>query len=88
MSRTTDAIDAEFADALPAFTADQDAHMAEHGVYLQTSRATGSGTLTVDTYGKPEGWTVTLEVDGWFRCIDCGVDATRSSEWQAYPPAP
>jgi hypothetical protein len=48
--------------------------------------------MRIDTYGKPDGWTITLEavIDGevWQRSIDCGVDASRSSEWAALPPAP
>jgi hypothetical protein len=45
--------------------------------------------LRIDTYGKPDGWTVTLqaEIDGevWQRSIDCGTDPSRNSEWQAIP---
>jgi hypothetical protein len=48
--------------------------------------------MRIDTYGKPDGWTMTLEavIDGkvWQRSIDCGVDPSRSSEWAALPPAP
>jgi hypothetical protein len=52
--------------------------------------ATMRSRLRIDTYGKPDGWTVTLEavIDGevWTRAIDCGVDPTRSVAWRAVPP--
>lgn len=42
--------------------------------------------MRIDTYGKPDGWMMTLEasVDGvvWRRVIDCGVTPNRSSDWQ------
>jgi len=45
--------------------------------------------MRIDTYGKPDGWTMTLQasIDGevWQRSIDCGTDASRNSEWQAIP---
>jgi hypothetical protein len=48
--------------------------------------------MRIDTYGKPDGWTIALEavIDGevWQRSIDCGVDPSRSSDWAALPPAP
>jgi hypothetical protein len=48
--------------------------------------------MRIDTYGKPDGWTVTLqaEIDGevWQRSIDCGTDASRNAEWAVLPPAP
>lgn len=48
--------------------------------------------MRIDTYGKPDGWTMTLQasIDGqiWQRSIDCGVDSSRSSDWQVLPPSP
>jgi hypothetical protein len=48
--------------------------------------------MRIDTYGKPDGWTMTLEAsiggEVWTRSIDCGVDASRSSAWAVVPPAP
>jgi hypothetical protein len=42
--------------------------------------------MRIDTYGKPDGWTMTLQasIDGevWQRSIDCGTDQSRSSDWQ------
>ena len=39
----------------------------------------------IDTYGKPDGWVMTLEtvIDGvtWTKCMDCGVDASRNASW-------
>ena len=39
--------------------------------------------MRIDTYGKPDGWTMTLQasIDGevWQRSIDCGTDASRSA---------
>ena len=41
--------------------------------------------MRIDTYGKPDGWTMTLQasIDGevWQRSIDCGTDASRSAAW-------
>ena len=41
--------------------------------------------MRIDTYGKPDGWTITLEavIDGevWQRSIDCGVNPSRSAAW-------
>ena len=54
--------------------------------------ATMRSRMRIDTYGKPDGWTVTLQarIDGevWQRSIDCGVDPSRSSGWSTLPPAP
>lgn len=48
--------------------------------------------MRIDTYGKPDGWTMTLQavIDGelWQRSIDCGVDPSRSSPWAALPSLP
>jgi hypothetical protein len=45
--------------------------------------------MRIDTYGKPDGWTVTLQasIDGevWQRSIDCGTDASRNAEWALLP---
>jgi len=42
--------------------------------------------MKIDTYGKPDGWTLTLQatIDGelWERSIDSGTDQSRSSDWQ------
>jgi hypothetical protein len=42
--------------------------------------------MKIDTYGKPDGWTMTLQttIDGglWERAIDNGTDPSRSSEWR------
>lgn len=42
--------------------------------------------MRIDTYGKPDGWTMTLEarIDGtaWIRSIDCGMDASRTINWR------
>lgn len=49
--------------------------------------ATMRSRMRIDTYGKPDGWTMTLEavVDGivWSRSVDCGVDANRTVQWHA-----
>lgn len=54
--------------------------------------ATMRSRMRIDTYGKPDGWTVTLQasIDGevWQRSIDCGVDPSRSAAWAVLPPAP
>jgi hypothetical protein len=59
---------------------------------IQGLPATMRSRMRIDTYGKPDGWVMTLEanIDGqvWQRSIDCGVDDSRSSEWAALPPAP
>ena len=48
--------------------------------------------MRIDTYGKPDGWTMTLQasIDGevWQRSIDCGVDPSRSAAWAVLPPLP
>jgi hypothetical protein len=48
--------------------------------------------IRIDTYGKPDGWTLTMQamIDGvlWERCIDCGVDASRSRPWSVVVPPP
>jgi hypothetical protein len=53
--------------------------------------ATMRSRLRIDTYGKPDGWTMTLEasINGevWQRSIDCGVNPSRSTAW-AVPPLP
>jgi len=42
--------------------------------------------IKIDTYGKPDGWTMTLQatIDGglWERAIDSGTDPSRSSDWR------
>jgi hypothetical protein len=59
---------------------------------IQGLPATMRSRMKIDTYGKPDGWTVTLQAsiggEVWQRSIDCGVDPSRSSEWVALPPAP
>ena len=49
--------------------------------------------MRIDTYGKPDGWTMTLQamIDGelWERAIDCGIDQSRSASWHVvYPELP
>ena len=52
---------------------------------IQGLPATMRSRMRIDTYGKPDGWTLTLQaiIDGvtWIRCIDCGVDASRNASW-------
>lgn len=59
---------------------------------IQGLPATMRSRMRIDTYGKPAGWTMTLqaEIDGevWQRSIDCGVDPSRSAAWAVLPPAP
>ncbi len=59
---------------------------------IQGLPATMRSRIRIDTYGKPDGWTITLQavIDGevWQRSIDCGVDPSRSSAWAKLPPAP
>jgi hypothetical protein len=49
--------------------------------------------IRIDTYGKPDGWTLTMQamIGGqlWECCVDCGVDASRSRPWAVVvePPA-
>lgn len=49
--------------------------------------ATMRSRMRIDTYGKPDGWTMTLEavIGGrlWSRSVDCGVDAGRNVPWHA-----
>jgi hypothetical protein len=56
---------------------------------IQGLPATMRSRMRIDTYGKPDGWTVTLqsEIDGevWQRSIDCGTDASRSVAWAVLP---
>lgn len=48
--------------------------------------------MRIDTYGKPDGWTMTLQasIDGkvWQRSIDCGVNPSRSAAWAVLRPPP
>jgi len=60
---------------------------------IQGLPATMRSRMKIDTYGKPDGWTMTLEamIDGdlWARSIDCGVDESRSRPWaMILPPMP
>jgi hypothetical protein len=59
---------------------------------IQGLPATMRSRMRIDTYGKPDGWTVTLQasIDGqvWQRSIDCGTDASRNAAWAMLPPAP
>jgi hypothetical protein len=56
---------------------------------IQGLPATMRSRMRIDTYGQPDGWTMTLEasIDGevWQRSIDCGTDLGRNSEWQIVP---
>lgn len=56
---------------------------------IQGLPATMRSRMRIDTYGQPDGWTMTLEasIDGevWQRSIDCGVDPSRSSPWALMP---
>jgi hypothetical protein len=58
---------------------------------IQGLPATMRSRMRIDTYGRPNGWTMVLQavVDGevWQRSIDCGVDLSRSSAWEVLPPA-
>jgi hypothetical protein len=53
---------------------------------IQGLPATMRSRMKIDTYGKPDGWTMTLQaiIDGglWERSIDSGTDPSRSSDWQ------
>ncbi len=46
--------------------------------------------MRIDTYGKPDGWTMTLQsiIDGavWCRAIDSGSDPIRSVHWHLVEP--
>jgi hypothetical protein len=59
---------------------------------IQGLPATMRSRMRIDTYGKPDGWTVTLQasIDGevWQRSIDCGSDPSRNAAWAVLPPAP
>lgn len=59
---------------------------------IQGLPATMRSRMRIDTYGKPDGWTVTLQasIDGevWQRSVDCGVDPSRSAAWLVLPPPP
>lgn len=51
--------------------------------------------IRIDTYGKPDGWTLTMQaiIEGelWECCVDCGVDSSRSRPWAVVvepPPSP
>jgi len=54
--------------------------------------ATMRSRMRIDTYGKPDGWTMTLQavIDGevWQRSIDCGTDPSRNAAWAVVPLAP
>jgi len=58
---------------------------------IQGLPVTMRSRMRIDTYGKPDGWTMTLQasIDGevWTRSIDCGTDPDRSVAWHAVPPA-
>jgi len=57
---------------------------------IQGLPATMRSRMRIDTYGKPDGWTMTLQtiIDGevWQRSIDCGTDPSRNAEWAVLPP--
>lgn len=59
---------------------------------IQGLPSTMRSRMRIDTYGKPDGWTMTLQavIDGqvWQRSIDCGADASRASAWAALPTLP
>jgi hypothetical protein len=67
-------------DRLASRPTDQPAHPMQGLPQSMRSR------MKIDTYGEPEGWTMTLQamIDGalWERSIDCGTDLSRSSEWR------
>ena len=71
-------------DNLAERPTDQPAHP------VQGLPATMRSRLRIDTYGKPDGWTMTLQasIDGelWHRSIDCGVDPSRSEAWHVVLP--
>jgi hypothetical protein len=54
---------------------------------IQGLPATMRSRMRIDTYGKPDGWTMTLQasINGelWQRSIDCGTDPSRNAAWQA-----
>jgi len=59
---------------------------------IQGLPATMRSRMRIDTYGKPDGWTMTLQasIDGelWQRSIDYGPDPSRNAEWAALLPPP
>lgn len=59
---------------------------------IQGLPATMRSRMRIDTYGKPDGWTLTLEaqIEGalWRRSIDCGTDPSRSTPWATESPGP
>jgi hypothetical protein len=59
---------------------------------IQGLPATMRSRMRIDTYGKPDGWTATLQasIDGEVcqRSIDCGTDPSRNAAWAVLPPAP
>ena len=59
---------------------------------IQGLPATMRSRMRIDTYGKPDGWTVTLQAsingDTWSRSVDCGTDPSRSKPWAEEPPSP
>jgi len=59
---------------------------------IQGLPATMRSRMRIDTYGKPDGWTVTLQasINGelWQRSIDCGTDPSRNAAWAVVPLAP
>jgi hypothetical protein len=59
---------------------------------IQGLPATMRSRMRIDTYGKPDGWTLTLQaqVDGslWQRSTDCGTDPSRSKPWTEESPSP
>jgi hypothetical protein len=54
---------------------------------LQSPPSLMRGRMKIDTYGKPDGWVMTLEaaVEGviWRRVVDCGTNASRNEAWHA-----
>jgi hypothetical protein len=70
-------------DNLDARPTDQPASL------IQGLPATMRSRMRIDTYGKPDGWTLTLQaqIDGnlWQRSIDCGTDPRRSKPWAESP---
>jgi hypothetical protein len=70
-------------DSLDARPTDQPASA------IQGLPATMRSRMKIDTYGKPDGWTLTLQaqVDGalWQRSIDSGTDPSRSKPWTEEP---
>lgn len=78
--------DYEPPDNLDDRPTDQPAHP------IQGLPETMRSRMKIDTYGKPDGWVMTLEtsIDGdvWSRSIDCGVDASRSAAWAVVPTLP